>query len=152
DIVARVKSIPAYQQPFQEVFGGQITMDNIEKAIAAYERTQIAFDTPFDHFINGDQKAISESAKRGWDLFNGQGRCMTCHGWNPPQPLFTDNRFHNIGVSAHKSDFVPLARKALVLIRQGGGGLQQLDQLAIQTDMSGLGRFLVTKQPNDIGA
>jgi cytochrome c peroxidase len=44
-----------------------------------------------------------------------------------------------------------LARKALVLISQGGGGLQQLDQLAIQSDMSGLGRFLVTKQPHDIG-
>jgi cytochrome c peroxidase len=152
DVVAKVKSIPDYQQPFQEVFDGEVTMPNIEKAIAAYERTQVAFDTPFDHFMAGDQNAISAEAKHGWDLFNGQGRCMTCHGWNPTQPLFTDNRFHNIGVSAHKSDFVPLARKALALIEQGGGGLQQLDRLAIQTDMSGLGRFLVTKQPHDIGA
>ena len=151
DVVAKVKAISEYQQSFQAVFNGAITMDNIEKAIAAYERTQIAFDTPFDRFMAGDQKAISASAKRGWALFNGNGRCMTCHGWNPTQPLFTDNRFHNIGVSAHKSDFVPLARKALVLIAQGGGGLQQLDQLAIQSDMSGLGRFLVTKQPHDIG-
>ena len=126
-------------------------MDNIEKAIAAYERTQVAFDTPFDRFMAGDQNAISASAKRGWSIFNGKGRCMSCHGWNPTQPLFTDNRFHNIGVSAHKSDFVPLARKALVLLAQGGGGSQQLDKLAIQTDMSGLGRFLVTKQPHDIG-
>jgi len=151
DVVAKVKSISDYQPSFQTVFNGAVTMDNIEKAIAAYERTQTAFDTPFDHFMAGDQNAISASAKRGWSLFNGKGRCMTCHGWNPTQPLFTDNRFHNIGVSAHKSDFVPLARKALVLIAQGGGGLQQLDQLAIQTDMSGLGRFLVTKQPHDIG-
>ena len=152
DVVARVKTISEYQQPFQQIFGGEITMGNIEKAIAAYERTQVAFDTPFDRFMNGDQNAISASAQRGWSLFNGQGRCMTCHGWNPTQPLFSDNRFHNIGVSAHKSDFVPLAGKALVLIAQGGGGLQQLDTLAIQTDMSGLGRFLVTKQPHDIGA
>ena len=151
DVTSKVKSTSDYQQPFQQVFGGEITLANIEKAIAAYERTQIAFDTPFDRFMNGDQNAISPAAKRGWSLFNGQGRCMTCHGWNPTQPLFTDNRFHNIGVSAHKSDFVPLARKALVLIERGGGGLQQLDQLAIQTDMSGLGRFLVTKQPHDIG-
>jgi cytochrome c peroxidase len=151
DVVAKVKAISEYQQSFQTVFNGAITMDNIEKAIAAYERTQTDFDTPFDRFMAGDQNAISVSAKRGWSLFNGKGRCMTCHGWNPTQPLFTDNRFHNIGVSAHKSDFVPLARKALVLIEQGGGGLQQLDQLAIQTDMSGLGRFLVTKQPHDIG-
>ena len=151
DVVAKVKAISEYQQSFQTVFNGAVTMDNIEKAIAAYERTQIAFDTPFDRFMAGDQNAIDASAKRGWALFNGKGRCMTCHGWNPTQPLFTDNRFHNIGVSAHKADFVPLARKALVLIAQGGGGLQQLDQLAIQTDMSGLGRFLVTKQPHDIG-
>jgi cytochrome c peroxidase len=152
DVVAKVKGIPEYQQSFQTVFNGAITMANIEQAIAAYERTQIAFDTPFDRFMAGDQNAISAGAKNGWSLFNGKGRCMTCHGWNPTQPLFTDNRFHNIGVSAHKSDFVPLARKALVLITKGGGGLQQLDQLAIQTDMSGLGRFLVTKQPHDIGS
>ena len=151
DVVAKVKGIPEYQQSFQTVFNGAITMVNIEKAIAAYERTQVAFDTPFDRFMAGDQNAIDASAKRGWSLFNGKGRCMTCHGWNPTQPLFTDNRFHNIGVSAHKADFVPLARKALVLIAQGGGGSQQLDQLAIQTDMSGLGRFLVTKQQHDIG-
>jgi cytochrome c peroxidase len=151
DVVVRVKAISEYQQSFQTIFNGAATMDNIEKAIAAYERTQIAFNTPFDRFMAGDPNAISASAKRGWALFNGKGRCMTCHGWNPTQPLFTDNRFHNIGVSAHKADFVPLARKALVLIEQGGGGLQQLDQLAIQSDMSGLGRFLVTKQPHDIG-
>ncbi len=77
---------------------------------------------------------------------------MSCHGWNPTQPMFTDNRFHNIGVSAHKADFVPLARKALALMAAGGGGAEQLDRLAIQTDMSGVGRFLVTKDPHDIGA
>jgi cytochrome c peroxidase len=76
---------------------------------------------------------------------------MSCHGVNPTQPLFSDNRFHNIGVSAHKSDFVPLARKALAVLAQGGGGAEQLDRLAIQTDMSELGRFLVTKDPHDIG-
>ena len=76
---------------------------------------------------------------------------MSCHGWNPTQPTFSDNRFHNIGVSAHKSDFVELARKGLRVIEQGGDP-QQIDQLAIQTDMSELGRFLVTKQPHDIGA
>ena len=151
DVVAKVKGISEYQQSFKTVFNGAITMDNIEKAIAAYERTQIAFDTPFDRFMAGDQNAISASAKRGWSLFNGKGRCMTCHGWNPTQPLFTDNRFHNIGVSAHKADFVPLARKALVRSRRVAAAAATRRQLAIQTDMSGLGRFLVTKQPHDIG-
>src|ERR1700739_3075421 len=88
DVVAKVKGIPEYQQSFQTVFNGAITMDNIEKAISAYERTQVAFDTPFDRFMAGDSNAIDASAKRGWSLFNGKGRCMTCHGWNPTQPLF----------------------------------------------------------------
>jgi len=81
------------------------------KAIAAYERTQITFDTPFDRFMAGDNKALDVSARRGWTVFNGKGRCMTCHAVNPTSPMFTDNLFHNIGVSAHKSDFVALARK-----------------------------------------
>src|SRR5277367_2803537 len=151
DAVAAIKAIPQYQKQFQEVFGHDVNFADIEKAIAAYERTQLAFDSPFDKFINGDQSAISDQAKRGWAIFNGKGRCMSCHGWNPTQPLFTDQKFHNIGVSAHKADFVPLARQALIVLSQSGGGSEAIDKLAIGTDMSGLGRFLVTKQPHDIG-
>ena len=149
DVVAKLRSL-GYSDKFRKVFGHDVTYDDMARAIAAYERTQLAFDTPFDHFMAGDQNAIGDSAKRGWSIFNGKGRCMSCHGWNPTQPLFTDFKFHNIGVSAHKSDFVPLARKALAIIAQGASP-EQIDQLAIQTDMSGLGRFLVTKQPHDIG-
>jgi len=149
EVVAKLKSL-GYSEKFQKVFGHDVTYDDMARAIAAYERTQLAFDTPFDHFMAGDENAISDSAKRGWSVFNGKGRCMSCHGWNPTQPLFTDFKFHNIGVSAHKSDFVPLARKALAIIA-GGASSEKIDQLAIQTDMSGLGRFLVTKQPHDIG-
>jgi cytochrome c peroxidase len=151
DVVAKINAIPEYQNRFQEVFGRPVNYDDLARAIAAFERTQFAFDTPFDKFMAGDQHAITDSAKRGWSIFNGKGRCMSCHGWNPTQPLFTDFKFHNIGVSAHKSDFTPLARKALATIEQTGG-VQQIDQLAIGTDLSGLGRFLVTKQPHDIGA
>jgi cytochrome c peroxidase len=153
DAVAAIKAIPEYQKQFQDVFGHDVNFADIEHAIAAYERTQLAFDSPFDKFIiKGDQSAISDSAKRGWSIFNGKGRCMSCHGWNPTQPLFTDQKFHNIGVSAHKSDFVPLAHKALDLLNTSGGDSIAIDKLAIGTDMSGLGRFLVTKQPHDIGS
>jgi cytochrome c peroxidase len=150
EVVAKVQAIPEYSAQFQKVFGRPVNYDDIARAIASYERTQLAFDTPFDHYMAGDNKAISGAAKRGWSVFNGKGRCMSCHGWNPTQPLFTDFKFHNIGVSAHKSDFVPLARKALAILAKGESP-QEIDRLAIQTDMSGLGRFLVTKQPHDIG-
>jgi cytochrome c peroxidase len=150
-VTEKLQAAPEYQRAFMSVFGHPPNYTDMAKAIASYERTQVAFDAPFDKFINGADGAITDQQKRGWSIFNGKGRCMSCHGWNPTQPTFSDNRFHNIGVSAHKSDFVALARKALRVIEEGGDP-QQIDQLAIQTDMSEIGRFLVTKQPHDIGS
>jgi len=150
-VVTKLSEIPDYQQQFQAVFAHPVNYDDLVRAIAAYERTQLAFDSPFDRFMARDDSALTAQQKRGWAIFNGQGRCMSCHGFNPTQPMFSDNRFHNIGVSAHKSDFVPLARKALAVLAQGGSD-RQIDELAIQSDMSELGRFLVSKQPHDIGA
>jgi cytochrome c peroxidase len=151
-VVAKLKAAPEYQKAFMEVFGHPPNYTDMVKAIASFERTQVAFDSPFDKFMAGDDKALSEQQKRGWSIFNGKGRCMSCHGVNPVQPMFSDNRFHNIGVSAHNKDFVGLARKGLKIIAEGGKASEQIDKLAIQTDMSELGRFLVTKQPHDIGA
>ncbi|MHB8380915.1 MAG: cytochrome-c peroxidase [Candidatus Binataceae bacterium] len=151
-VVSKVNTIPDYNQQFQQVFDGPATEVTLVRALASYERTQVAFDSPFDHFMSGDAGALTAQQQRGWAIFNGQGRCMSCHGWNPTRPLFTDDRFHNIGVSAHDAQFVPHAREALALLASGGGGAQQIDQLAISTNMSQVGRFLVTKQPHDIGA
>jgi cytochrome c peroxidase len=150
-VVKKLRSIPEYQKAFQEVFGAPPNYRNLVRAIAVYERTQVSFDSPFDRYMAGDDKALTPQQKRGWEIFNGQGRCMSCHGWNPTRPLFTDDRYHNIGVSAHSAKFVPHARQALALLSKSGGP-REIDQLAIATDMSELGRFLVTKQPHDIGA
>ena len=150
-VVEKLNSIAEYKKGFQDVFGRPPSYDDLVKAIAAYERTQIAFDSPFDRFMAGDRKALTEQQQQGWALFNGQGRCMSCHGWNPTRPLFTDDRFHNIGVSAHNAQFVPHARQALALLAQAGGP-QEIDRLAISSDISEVGRFLVTKQPHDLGA
>src|SRR5208283_1712434 len=150
-VVSTLNSISEYQTEFQAVFGAAPNYDDMTKAITAYEWTQLGFDSPCDHFMAGDENAITAQQKHGWAIFNGQGRCMSCHGSNPTRPLSTDDRFHNIGVSAHKSNFVPLARQALDELVKGASA-QDLDRLAIQTDMSELGRFLVTKQPHDIGA
>ena len=72
-----------------------LTADTIAKSIATFERTVVSGYAPFDAWVDGDEKAISESAKRGFVLFNGKARCADCHtGWN-----FTDNKFHDIGVA-----------------------------------------------------
>ena len=79
-------------------------------------------------FLAGDGKAISAQAKAGMELFNGKGRCMTCHPMNPSNPLGTDNRFHNVGVSARHQDFEGLASKALKALREDASE-QKLDEL-----------------------
>jgi cytochrome c peroxidase len=150
DVVAKVRAIPEYKDAFPKVFGREATYDDIAAAIAAFERTQFAGDAPFDRYIKGDTKAMDASAQRGWGLFNGKARCNSCHAFSPVNPLFSDQKFHNIGIAAHKTNFIDLARKAAASVRTGD--LKQIDELAIQTEFSELGRFLVTKHTNDIGA
>jgi cytochrome c peroxidase len=150
DVVAKLGGIAEYRDDFQKVFGRAPDYGDMAKAIAAYERTQVTFDTPFDRFLAGDEAALNAAARRGWTIFNGEGRCMTCHAVNPSSPMFTDNLFHNIGVAAHKPNFVELARKGIAIVQQGN--VKQIDELALQTDLSELGRFLVTKRTADIGA
>ncbi len=67
----------------------------MEAALATFERLIVAGRSPFDRWIAGDAAAISEAAKRGFDVFNGRGGCAGCHsGWS-----FTDNSFHDIGTA-----------------------------------------------------
>jgi cytochrome c peroxidase len=77
--VNRIAAIPEYQQAFRSVFGHPPDETDLVRAIASYERAQVLFDSPFDHFIAGRQNAIDDSAKRGWEIFNTRGRCNKCH-------------------------------------------------------------------------
>ncbi len=152
-VVARVREAGEYKPLFVAAFGNQgITIDTIAKAIASFERTQLSGNSPFDRFIAGDQNAISASAKRGWELYNGQARCISCHAFNSTQPFFTDNKFHNSGVAAKDQNFPALARKARQILAQGKNSAQAVDELALSPGFSELGRYLITKQPKDIGA
>jgi cytochrome c peroxidase len=151
--VAQIAAVGEYQQAFQHVFGRPPNGADLVRAIASYERTQLSFDSPFDHFIAGDKNAIDDSAKRGWELFNNQARCNKCHALTDTQRDVTnliDNDFHNIGILAVQHKVVPLARQAEQLIKTGD--TTAIDRAAIQSDMSALGRFLITKQEKDIAS
>jgi cytochrome c peroxidase len=79
EVVKVVAGIPGYVSQFDKVFGkNSVTIDNIVKAIAAFERTLVTPDSPFDKFIKGDKKAMSAAAQRGMDLFQKTG-CVACH-------------------------------------------------------------------------
>ena len=94
-LVAKLGAVEGYRPLFEAAYPGEgITTATIAKAIATYERTAVSAAAPFDRWIAGDATAVSESAKRGFEVFNDQGRCAQCHsGWR-----FTDDSFHDIGV------------------------------------------------------
>jgi len=143
--------VAGYDAPFREAYGRDLNYEDVQRAIAAFERTLIFLEAPFDRFLGGSHGAISADARAGFELFNGKGRCVACHAINRANPLGTDNRFHNIGVSARKQNFEQLAVKALALLKEDSSE-KKLDELAVGTDLSELGRFMVTKSYADIGA
>jgi cytochrome c peroxidase len=154
DLEAAVKSLaayPEYLQAFQNTFGRPPNGQDLIAAIASYERSLTSFDSPFDRFLAGDQKAIDEAAKRGWVLLNDRARCNKCHALPDDLPdltNFKDDDFHNLGVLFVRERVIPLVRKAEKLVDSGNAA--EVDRAAIQTDMSALGRFLVTRKDGDI--
>lgn len=94
-MIARLNSTPGYLEWFRKAFNAPPSPERVAQAIATYERSIVSSTAPFDRWIAGDESAISEEAKLGFDVFNGKANCAKCHsGWN-----FTDDSFHDIGVT-----------------------------------------------------
>src|SRR6267143_1831468 len=106
-VVKFVQSDPTYRKLFAKAWGTeQITIDLVTKSIASFERTVVIGDSPFDRFYyGGDKKALSLAAQRGLKLFLNpkKGNCSVCHVIGKKYALFTDNKFHNIGVGTDTS-------------------------------------------------
>ena len=150
-VVAKLAASADYPEQFQAVFGRPLDYPAIELALAAFERTLIFLDAPFDRWQAGTADAIDAAAVRGHELFMGKARCAACHPLNATNPLGTDFRFHNIGVSAKHQDFEQLAARALQALARDDSE-EALDTLALATDLGELGRFMVTRNYADIGA
>lgn len=95
ELESKVRGIGGYKELFAKAYPGEaIDRKTIAKAIATFERTVVSGEAPFDRWVKGDEKAVSDSAKRGFVLFNEKANCAVCHsGWR-----FTDDGFHDIGV------------------------------------------------------
>lgn len=118
EMVEKMRKMLGYRKLFQEVFGREIVIADVGKAIASFQRTILSGNSAVDKFdLGGEEKALSESARRGFELFRGKARCTRCHsGFN-----FTDEKFHNLGIGW-------------------------------DTNTVDLGRYMVTKNPEDISA
>ena len=99
EIVAKLNALEGYKSQFHAVFQRDATPDNVVKAIAAFERTIMSGNTAWDRWKAGDNQAISQSAWRGWNIFQSI-KCNNCHDG----VLFTDQQYHNVGIGMDQKE------------------------------------------------
>jgi cytochrome c peroxidase len=126
-VVKRLQADPNYPALFQKAWGTDaVTIDLVAKSIASFERTVVAGDSDFDRFYYGhDSRAMSSEARRGLKIFIDakKGNCAVCHTIDKAYALFTDNKFHNLGVGADT-----------------------------RGNLNDVGRYAVTKKDEDMGS
>lgn len=117
-LIPKLKAIPAYNELFMAAYGDEdYSIPEVLKALAAFQRTLTSRRSRFDEFVDGNYKALSDQEIRGLHLFRNKARCMNCHSGK----FFTDEAFHNIGLTYYKRKY------------------------------QDLGRYEITKDPNDVG-
>lgn len=103
-VVARLRSIPAYGTLFDKAFGGgkaSVSAQNLGRALAAFERTLVAVDSPYDRYMRGDRSAMTATQLEGMEAFSRAG-CTGCHGG----PMFSDYKTHVLGAPGNRSSSV----------------------------------------------
>jgi len=99
EIVAKLNALQGYRAQFQKVFGSDATPDNVVQAIASFERTIISGTTAWDRYKAGDKTALSDSAVRGWNIFQAI-KCTNCHDG----VLLADQQYHNVGIGMDQKE------------------------------------------------
>ncbi|MBT6856524.1 MAG: cytochrome-c peroxidase [Nitrospina sp.] len=142
---ARLAFIPEYRKRFREVFGDEWPLiDNAWKAIAAFERTLVQRDTPFDKYMNDDGDALGEAEKRGLALFQGKANCVECHNG----ALFSDQKFYNLGVPRHDGWLEDGLKQITFRFELYAKGVTEEDYRTLKDDP---GLYFRTKQKRDKG-
>ena len=104
-IMGRLSKIKGYKPLFDSAYGSsKITPDRITHALATFQRTLQSRRSKFDEFLDGKKNALSDQEVKGLHLFRTEARCINCHNG----PMFTDNQFHNIGLTYYKRKYEDL--------------------------------------------
>lgn len=143
-----------YAEDFRAVFGisaPAIKAQHVASALASFERSLAAGDSPVDrYYYGGDKTALSPGAVRGLLLFVGRAQCSSCHTLGPRGAAFTDGQFHalHIGMSRIESRLAELTQR-VVVSRNHGDSVASV--VLSNEDVAQLGRFVVTLDPKDVG-
>ncbi|MBL8237841.1 MAG: c-type cytochrome [Bryobacterales bacterium] len=129
ECVRRVQGDAEYRTLFAKAFGeGAITMLHIQRAIAAYERTVVTGNSPFDqYFYGGNKAALSAPAARGMAIFldRERGNCAACHTAGTKEAVFSDGKFHNVGAGlSPEGELVDLGRFAETKVESDKGAFK----------------------------
>lgn len=107
ELPKKIAAIKGYKKQFKKAYGtNNITKDKILNAIALFQQTIVSNPTPFDSFIDGDYKQLSDQQVHGLHLFRTKARCINCHSG----PYFTDLQYHNQGFTFYKRKREDLGR------------------------------------------
>lgn len=110
EVMRKLRRIKGYKPLFQAAFkNGEISPETLATALATFQRTLVGNPSNFDKFLGGDKRALNDSAIRGLHIFRTKAGCMSCHNG----PLFTDQEFHNIGLTYYQSPQEDLGRYAV---------------------------------------
>lgn len=141
----RLAQIPGYVERFQDVFGTDWPLwDDALRAVAAFQRTIVSRNVPFDDFLSGDDSALRPEAVGGFELFVGKAGCVACHSG----PLLSDNSFHALAVPQNPAFFSSPLLQITFRFEQLAKGAPEDVYRTAQDD---LGLFYVTKLDSDRG-
>lgn len=151
-VLDKIAGIAEYSEAFDAAFGSaQPTMESLGKALADYQRTLVAANSPFDQWLyGGDETAFSAQARAGYQLFTGDAHCSRCHLISADIAPLTDGKAHNTGIGYARSmqqrdqpHPVTLAPGMVVMVDPA------VYADAAETPPNDLGRYEVSQNPAD---
>jgi cytochrome c peroxidase len=149
-VLDRLRALPDYAGRFEAAFAGRgASADSVGEALASYERTLVAGDSPFDRYrYGGANDALRADERRGLEIFTGKGRCANCHLIGEHSALLSDFRYHNTGIGWLRSQ-----QRAQVEVELAPGTTAPMSAADLRRigapPRSDLGRFEITLDPAD---
>jgi cytochrome c peroxidase len=138
----RLKQVPEYEALFRQAFGGEPSFGRTLNALAAFVRTIVSRNVPFDRYLGGETAALGAAAREGLGLFQGKAGCVQCHGG----ALLSDQKFHALGVAENPAVYADPLRHISFRRFMKTLGVPNYDNLR-----EDVGLFAVTKDARDRG-
>lgn len=149
-VLDRLRDLPDYAGLFEAAFAGRgASADTVGAALASYQRTLVAGDSPFDRYrYAGEDNALSAEEKAGLAIFTGKGRCAACHLIGERDALLSDFRYHNTGIGWLRSQ-----ERAGIEVELAPGVRAHMSAAVVRSigaaPRSDLGRFEITLDPRE---